>query len=106
MEDIISTPVWFNKNLRTSFDSEISLAGFNFIKDLFPQNQPLENFNGLRPLKIRKLRNTVNRIPQSWRDMIDQSGCRQIAVIPNQVINLKNQNILLKMLNQKIFMII
>merc|ERR1712105_72987 len=77
MEDIISTPIWFKKNLRTSFDSEISLAGFNFIKDLFPQNQPLENFNGLRSLKIRKLRNIVNRIPPSWRDMIDQSGCRQ-----------------------------
>ena len=96
MEDIISTPIWFNKNLRTSFDSEISLAGFDFIKDLFPQNLPVENFNGLRPLKIRKLRNIVNRIPPFWRDMIDQSGCKQIAVIPNRVVNLNDQDVFME----------
>ena len=46
IDNIISTPIWFNRHLKTTFDIEISQAGFNFIKDLFPENLPLENYNG------------------------------------------------------------
>ena len=54
IENIVSTPIWFNKILNTKFDPDISQAGFNFIKDLLPNNQPLiDNYNNLRNLKIR-----------------------------------------------------
>ena len=55
-ENYLSTPIWFNKNLNTKFDPEISKAGFNFIKDIFPENQPVVNFNGLRACKKKKLK--------------------------------------------------
>ena len=51
MENIISIPIWFNKTLKTKFDIEISKAGFNFVKYLFPENQPLTNFNVIPPKK-------------------------------------------------------
>ena len=83
IENVIFTPIWFNKILRTKFDSEISRAGFNFIKDLFTNNQTLiDNFNGLRNAKIRKLRNILNKIPQVWQDRVAQSDDMYITVIP------------------------
>ena len=69
-ENLISVPIWFNRILKTKFDAEISNAGFNFLKDLFPENLPLENFNGLRNVKIRKLRNILNKIPQNRGEKI------------------------------------
>ena len=54
-ENLISVPIWFNRILRTNFDAEISNAGFNFIKDLFPENLPIANFKGLRIGKFENL---------------------------------------------------
>ena len=34
INDILSTPIWFNKFFGTKFDCEISKAGFNYIKDI------------------------------------------------------------------------
>jgi hypothetical protein len=68
IENILAIAIWFNRHLKTQFDIEISQAGFNFIKDLFPNNKPLENFNNLRNNKIRKLRNLSNKIPISLKD--------------------------------------
>ena len=41
-ENILSIPIWFNSRLNTKFDVELSRAGFNFMKDLFPNNQLIE----------------------------------------------------------------
>ena len=38
LETIVSTPIWFNKYLKTQFDVEISKAGFNYIKNILPDN--------------------------------------------------------------------
>ena len=85
---MISIPIWFNRNLKTQFDAEISNAGFNYIKDLFPENKPLTQFNGLRNIKIRKLINIKNKIPQVWQNKIVGSSNCFITVIPHQMINL------------------
>ena len=92
IENIISIPIWFNRNLKTTFDTEISRAGFNFIKDLFPENLPLANYNGLNRIKLRKLRNIINRVPYSWRDKIEQSACTFLAVKPSRVVKIKDQD--------------
>ena len=88
IESIVSIPIWFNKILKTKFHTEISKAGFNFIKDLFPENWPLTNYNGLRNIKIRKLRNIVEKTPQVWRDKISNASSTFITVNPCQKINL------------------
>ena len=103
IENLISVPIWFNASLKTKFDTEISKAGFNFVKDLFPENQPLINFNGLRIVKIRKLRNIVDRIPQIWRDIIENSNIIFTTVIPHQKLKLQTQDQFLLTLNQNKF---
>ena len=84
------------QNFKTKFDAEISNAGFNYIKDLFPENQPLQNFNGLRNVKIRKLRNIKDQISQVWQDKIISSRSCFITVIPHQKINLQGNDKFLK----------
>ena len=93
LENLFSIPIWFNRILKTNFDAEISNAGFNFVKDLFPKNQPLTQFNGLRNIKIRKLRNIKDKIPQGWQDKILNSRSCFITVIPHQKLNLQGSDI-------------
>ena len=72
LEDILSLPIWFNRILKSQFDPELSQAGFNYIKDLFPENQSLENFNGLGlrnitsppSARVAAMRSMQNKIAQ------------------------------------------
>jgi hypothetical protein len=66
LENILSIPIWFNKYLKTKFDSDISRAGFNSIKECFPCGQKLDsnaNRPNLRPPKIRKIETIIENIP-------------------------------------------
>ena len=91
LEDILALPIWFNRILKSQFDPELSQAGFNFIQDLFPENQPLQNFNGLRNMKIRKLRTFIGRVPQGWLLKILHMPVKYTAVIPRIIVNLQGQ---------------
>jgi hypothetical protein len=95
IENILSTPIWFNRYLKTQFDIELSRAGFNFIKDLFPCNKPLENFNYLRNNKIRKLRNLSNKIPLVWKDKVLQSDNCFVTISPHNMVNLNGTDVYL-----------
>ena len=91
LESILSTPIRFNKILNTKFDPEISQAGFNYFKDLFPENRPVNNFNELRNGKIRKIRTMINRVPQTWLLKIIQMPPKCIAVIPRLIVNINGK---------------
>ena len=92
LENILSTPIWFNRILNSKFDQEISEAGFNYLKDLFPENQFVENFNGLRNIKIRKIRSFLGKVPQTWLQKIVHVPAKHMAVIPRQIVNLQGQS--------------
>ena len=101
MENFLSIPLWFNKTLKTSFDTEISQAGFNFIKDLFPENQQITQFSGIRNIKIRKLRNIRDKIPQIWQNKVVNSRSSFITVFPIQIINLQGNDYTFKNITSK-----
>ena len=93
----MSIPIWFNCDIKTQFDTEISPAGFNFVKDLFTNNKlAVENFKNLRKNMIRKLKNISNKIPFVWRDTVEQSEQFQITVLPYQIVSLNNLDVYLK----------
>ena len=96
IQNIISIPIWFNRHLNSKIDTEISHAGFNFLKDLLPYHQPLDNYNGLRNMKVRKLRNILELIPQVWLDKVRQSNEFYTTVIPHQTVNLKGCDLYLQ----------
>ena len=58
-ENILSIPIWYNRVLNIKFGSEISGAGFNYMKYIFPEGQLLDlmqNKPQLMQNKIRKYR--------------------------------------------------
>ena len=89
-ENLISIPIWFNRHLKTKFDVDISRAGFNFLKDLYPNGQ-LENFiqnrHGLLPSKLRKLGKIVGNMPEEWSNCIANTAVRHTVVLPCPVVN-------------------
>ena len=90
----MSIPIWFNCDIKTQFDTEISQAGFNFVKDLFSNSKlAIENYKNLRKNKIRKLKGIINKIPSVWRDTVEQSDQFQITVLPYQIVNLNNLDV-------------
>ena len=91
LESILSTPIRFNKILNTKFDPEISKAGFNYFKDLFPENRPVNNFNELRNGKIRKIRTMIYRVPQTLLLKIIKMPPKCIAVIPRLIVNINEK---------------
>ena len=91
-ENILSYPLWYNRYLKVQFDPEISKAGFNFVKDLFLYNVTVENFLNLNHNKTRKLRNIINKIPETWKIKIVQSNVYYSPVHAQQKINLQGND--------------
>ena len=92
IEDILSIPIWYNKFLKTKFDVELSRAGFNFVRDLFPGTLliSLENVNVtvLSAVKRRLLISIILEIPECWGNGIEDSPVINVTVSPRQTIHL------------------
>ena len=59
---------------------------------MFPENQQMAQFNGLRNMKIRKLKNIRDKIPPIWQNKIVNSCSNFITVTPDQIINLQDND--------------
>ena len=92
-ENILSIPIWFNSRLNTKFDVELSRAGFNFFKDLFPNNQLIEmnqpNVTMLRLTKRRLLIQIILKIPEEWGNQIESEASQNVTVLPASAVNLR-----------------
>ena len=87
---MISIPIWFNRHLKTKFDVDISRAGFNFLKDLYPNGQLLnlnQNRQGLLPSKLRKIEKIVENMPEEWVRCITNDAIKSTVVLPCQVVH-------------------
>ena len=85
--------------LNIQFDPEISMAGYNFVKDLFLFNKPMETFNNLNRNKNRKMRNIINKIPEAWKIQIAHSIDYFRPVCAGQVINIQSRDVPFKSVN-------
>ena len=90
--NICSIPVWFNRALNTKFDIDLSKAGFNYIKDFFPECQLINLHQNrpphISPNKMRKLRGILTRIPEPWLNCIESSVVTNTVINPRQVVNI------------------
>ena len=65
VNDFLSTPLWFNKFLGTTFDCTLSKLGFNIFKDIMPEGKIL-TLNSINNLNISKQKqNILLKISQS-----------------------------------------
>ena len=42
--EFFSVPIWFKRFLKIKFDEEITIAGCNYLKNLFPEMKPFTCF--------------------------------------------------------------
>ena len=96
IENILSVPIWFNRYFKTKFDPEISKAGYNFLKDIFPENTQIQVMHGLTGYKSRKLKSIVDRVPFEWKTKISASPKFYVTVNPSKMLNFKGQDINIK----------
>ena len=96
IENILSIPIWYNRFLKTKFDSEISMAGFNFLKDIFPENKQIEALHGLTGYKSRKLKNIIDKVPPDWKSQIATSLNCCVTVYPAKILRLNGEDRRLK----------
>ena len=84
VENLLSIPIWYNAELNTKFDVELSRAGFNFIKDLFPNtellslNEPI--VTQLRPAKRQQIIQIIFLIPERLGNEIENSPIVQYCL--------------------------
>ena len=103
VENMLSIPIWYNAELNTKFDVVLSKAGFNFMKDFFP-NTELLNLNNaivtqLTPVKRRQLIQIILKIPEGIGNAIESSQNLSGAVWPSQIISLNKSDVTVKSLN-------
>ena len=106
VEQIFSMPLWFNRFLCTSFDEQLSCAGYNFVKDLFPGGK-LMNVNVIRDqnlnlLEKHKLISITRCVPRHWLDCINKQHVNCTVIHPFQTINVNGSDKLLKNLDSNI----
>ena len=105
VEHLLSMPLWFNSCLNTKYDVELSRAGFNFLKDLFPSNQLLEmneqNVLRLSPPKRRSLIQIIQKIPAEWGDRILEEAITNVTVLPTNTIQFNSSDTRVDLLSSK-----
>ena len=75
---------------KTKFDVDISCAGFNFLKDLYPNGQSVDltqNRQGLSEQKIRKIEKMFESMPEGWVDCTSNSVVKSTVLSPCQVVH-------------------
>ena len=81
------------------------MKGFNHIKDLFPNNQQITrdylNERGYQRGLVNKIVKIVDRMPQSWGNLVNQSVVGQIVVFPNAFLFKNGEPCLIKKLTSK-----
>ena len=94
--ELMSTPLWHNRYLETKFDHELSINGFNFIRDLFHGGilikETSPNLPNLRPSKVKLLAKIGSKLDNNALNMISTNSDLEFAINPLKCIDQKNNN--------------
>ena len=99
LENILSMPIWYNNILGTKFESKVSKAGYNYLRDLYVDGQPitqrhLEN-HALSPLVHLSLVSIINKIPPFVKNILSRNESKTTVILPFQSICYKEDDWLL-----------
>ena len=97
-------PIWFNKHLNTTFNVQLSKAGYNHIKDLYNNGQPYDVHQlsvNLNIIQINSLKRLYDKIPQFLKNTLDTNIGKCSTRFPFQTINYKGTDYQLCNMNSK-----
>ena len=69
----MSISLWFNKMLGTTFDSQLSKLGFNFVADLYYNNKRVKEKISKDVMINTKLLNLKNKLDSRTKNVISES---------------------------------
>ena len=86
VNDLLSTPLWFNKFLGTTFDCTLSKLGFNIFKDIMPEGKIL-TLNSINNLNISKQKQNIllkisQSIPSYSKKIIEENSLLYSIAFP------------------------
>ena len=89
-ENILSMPIWYNNILGTKFDLKLSQAGYNYLRDLYVNGQPLtvrhSVNNGLTPPIAHSLVTIIDKIPPFINNILSRNDIQIVLIFPFQAI--------------------
>ena len=100
-ESIISTPLWFNKMLGTTFDSQLSKLGFNFVADLYYNNKRVKEKISKDVMINTKLLNLKNKLDSRTKNVISESLNKVSMIYPYLKVSFKNQDKVVNKMDSK-----
>ena len=89
----MSTPLWHNRFLETKFDHDLSINGFNFIRDIFQEGILIEEnsaiLSNLQPSKVKRLAKIGRKLDNNALNMILINASLEFAINPLKSIDQK-----------------
>ena len=106
INELLSTPIWYNKFFNTKFDCNISQAGYNLIKDIVFQGE-LVNMHDLRisPLSVNKKKTLIKigqNMPENLKSLLKENHLIFSVPYPRTVIQNHDSFSFLKSSNSNI----
>ena len=96
--------LWFNKHLNTTFNVQLSKAGYNHIKDLYNNGQPYDVHQlslNLNIIQINSLKRLYDKIQQFLKNTSDKNIGKCSTIFPFQTINYEGTDYHLFNINSK-----
>ena len=97
VEASMSTPIWFNRDLNTTFNANMSKNGLNFIWDIYHSRKRIgeknANQHSLVDCQVLSLYSTINSKVKEILKLGDQQS---VVILPMQTIKYKNRDKMVK----------
>lgn len=105
IHEMLSTPIWYNKFLGTTFDCSLSRQGFNFLKDIIIDGEPVKS-DHLKSIKIEKRKQAAvlricESMPFEMKTLISQNSSLQTVPYPRTCFKIGNSIFYIKNTNTK-----
>ena len=100
-ETIMSIPLWYNKDLGTSFDASLSKLGVNYISDVVKWKEEEQCIQVSDVLLAKKVLLLKNKLTPKIRDLVSKNSNKAVVIYPIQSISYKNKDIPVNKLDAK-----
>ena len=93
----MSTPIWFNRDLNTTFNANMSKNGLNFIWDIYHSRKRIgeknANQHSLVDCQVLSLYSTIN---SKVKEILKVGDQQSVVILPMQTIKYKNGDKMVK----------
>ena len=101
VESALSVPLWFNKMIGTTYDGQLSKAGYNYISDIIRKEQNVSRLCPSELMNDNKVILLKSKIDPQIKKKIIKNKDKTVILYPFQAINFKNTDKLIQNMDTK-----